>query len=73
MNPEPIDPIIALLCILAYVLAGVLVALMTDRLSRNITKWGINAEGLTAISMFWPMYLPDLLYRLIAGKYWGET
>jgi hypothetical protein len=53
---------------LAYLGTGVLVALLDDRL----VDYRLNADQLTGLTLFWPLAMPDLLFRLVTGR-WFNT
>jgi hypothetical protein len=54
-----------------YVAAGVFVTLVLNALAL-LEGWDMDAEGMTAASLFWPFCMPDLVFRLWAGRWFGE-
>jgi hypothetical protein len=54
-----------------YVAAGVFVTLVIHALA-VLEGWDMDAEAMTGVSLFWPLCLPDLLFRLWAGRWFGR-
>jgi hypothetical protein len=54
--------------IAGYILLGVAMTLTVHKLRMKEGN-DTNADALTVISMFWPIMIPDLLFRLVVGRW----
>jgi hypothetical protein len=54
--------------IATYILLGVFITLTVHKLRMEESN-DTNADALTAISMFWPIMIPDLMFRLVVGRW----
>jgi hypothetical protein len=54
-----------------YVAVGVFVTLVLNALAR-LEGWDMDAEDMTAANFFWPLCMPDLLFRLWAGRWFDQ-
>jgi hypothetical protein len=58
-------------CMLAYFLFGLFLGFVVHELTFLEGK-DVSAEALTSITMFWPFALPDIIFRLLAGRWFSE-
>lgn len=58
-------------CVSAYFFSGMFLGLVVGELKR-FEGTNVSAEALTAITMFWPFAVPDVLIRLLSGRWFAE-
>lgn len=56
----------------AYAFCGVFVTLVMATIV-DLEGGDIDAEALTTISIFWPFVMPDLMFRLVMRRWFGDN